>query len=140
LGRNSAFIFSLPWLMMVLPMMPTPLRSGAAAGGQRLVQQVLVDSVPSWPPYSSGQVIPAIPAPQLGHEGATQGRVDDLGHVLPGHVEDLGVVVVVEELLHVLDELELLGVNSKSMVRPPSSDCGAYRCGYLTDRQILWTS
>ena len=43
-----------------------------------------------------------------GHEGAALGRVDDLGHVLPGQVEDLGVVVGVEEGLDLLDERELL--------------------------------
>ena len=37
------------------------------------------------------------------------GRVDDLGHVLPRHVEHLGVVVLVEEPLDLVDEGELLG-------------------------------
>ena len=36
------------------------------------------------------------------------GRVDDLGHVLPGQVEHLGIVVGVEEGLDLLDERELL--------------------------------
>ena len=40
---------------------------------------------------------------------AALGRVDDLGHVLPGHVEDVGVVVLVEERLDLLGEGLLLG-------------------------------
>ena len=37
------------------------------------------------------------------------GRVDDLGHVLAGQVEDVGVVVLVEELLDLGREGALLG-------------------------------
>ena len=83
---------------------------GSAPGGQRLVEQVLVDAVAVLAAVllGPGDAEPALLA-QLGHELAAQRGVDDLGHVLPGDVEDLGVVVVVEELLHVLDELELLG-------------------------------
>ncbi len=45
----------------------------------------------------------------LGHEGPARRGVDDLGHVLPGDVEDLGVVVLVEEPLDLVHEGELLG-------------------------------
>ena len=51
---------------------------------------------------------PALVA-ELLHEGAALGRVDDLGHVLAGHVEDVGVVVLVEEGFDLGQEGLLLG-------------------------------
>jgi hypothetical protein len=80
-----------------------------APPGQRLVQQILVDavSVLAAPFLGPGDPEPTLLA-ELGHEGAPLGRVDDLGHVLPGDVEDLRVVVFVEELLDVISESHLL--------------------------------
>ena len=64
---------------------------------------------PSLPPYSSGQVMPSHPcSPTLAMNCRAERRVHDLGHVLAGDVEDLGIVVGVEELLDLLDEFELL--------------------------------
>ena len=63
---------------------------------------------PALPPYSLGQVMPSHPcSPTLAMNWRRRGRVDDLGHVLAGDVEDLRIVVGVEELLDLLDELEL---------------------------------
>ena len=50
-----------------------------------------------------GQVRPSQPrSPSSRHERAPLRRVDDLRHVLAGQVEDVGVVVLVEELLDLL--------------------------------------
>ena len=96
---------------------------------------------PSLPPYSFGQVMPSQPcSPTLAMNWRRIGRVDDLGHVLPGDVEDLRVVVGVEELLDLLDEFELLGGELEVHVGPPSAGLRRRRVGFLTDRQILWTS
>ena len=75
---------SLPWRMIVLPMMPTPLPGcGPPEARERLVQQELVDALASWPPYSFGQVIPSQPCVgQLPHEGALGRRLDGLREVL----------------------------------------------------------
>src|SRR5580658_309204 len=43
-----------------------------------------------------------------GHEGPALWRVNDLGHVFPGQVEDIGVVIGVEEGLDLFDERQLL--------------------------------
>ena len=82
---------------------------GAAAAGQLLVEEVLVDALALGAAVllGPGHAEPA-PLAQRGHEGAALGRVDDLGHVLPGQVEDLGVVVGVEEGLDLLHEGQLL--------------------------------
>ena len=96
---------------------------------------------PALPPYSSGQVMPEPPLlPDLGHELAPERGVHDLGHVLAGDVEDLRIVVGVEELLDLLDELELFGGELEVHGRASVVGRGGCRSGFLTDRQILWTS
>ena len=98
---------------------------GPPRRGQGLVQEVLVDAVALLAPVllGPGDPEPALLA-HLGHEGPALRGVDDLGHVLPGDVEDLGVVVVVEEALDLVDEGELLGRELEVHGRPPSSGCG----------------
>ena len=82
---------------------------GAAPTGELLVEQVLVDALAVLAAVllGPGDAEPALLA-DLGHEGPALRGVDDLGHVLPGHVEDLGVVVGVEEGLDLLHEGLLL--------------------------------
>ena len=115
----------------------------AAPGRQGLVEQVLVDALAVLAAVSGGPG-DAQPSPlaDLGHELAALGRVDDLGHVLPGQVEDLGIVMGVEELLDLLGELELLGGELEVHGRvPPQAAAG--RPGarrFLTHRQISCSS
>jgi len=81
----------------------------AAAAGERLIEQVLVDAVAllAAPLLRPGQPEPAALG-ELGHEGAAGRGVDDLRHVLAGRVEHLGIGVVVEELLDLGEERLLL--------------------------------
>ncbi len=104
----------------------------AAAAGELLVEQVLVDPLALRPPVllGPGHAEPA-PLPHRLHEGAPLGRVDDLGHVLPGHVEDLGVVVGVEEGLDLLHEGQLLRREFELHALPPRA-----RRNDLTARQM----
>ena len=82
---------------------------GTTPARQGLVQEVLVEAVALLAAVGlgPGDAQPSPPA-HLGHEGSPGRGVDDLGHVLPGEVEDLGVVVLVEETLDLLDEGKLL--------------------------------
>ena len=82
----------------------------AAATGEPLVQQVLVDALALGAAVllRPGHAEPA-PLAQRAHERAPLGGVDDLRHVLAGQVEDVGVVVLVEEALDLLGEGLLLG-------------------------------
>ena len=82
----------------------------AAARRERLVEEVLVDALALRAAVllRPGQPEPA-PLADLAHERAALRRVDDLRHVLPGEVEDLGIVVLVEELLDLRREGVLLG-------------------------------
>ena len=92
-------------------MMPTPLPiCGPPRAGERLVEEVLVDALALGAAVllRPGEAEPALLA-DLAHERAALGRVDDLRHVLPGEVEDVGVVVLVEELLDLGREGLLLG-------------------------------
>ena len=102
---------------------------GAAPAGQLLVEQVLVDALALGAAVvlGPGHAEPA-PLAQGGHEGAALGGVDDLGHVLPGQVEDVGVVVGIEEGLDLLDEGQLLRRRTRSPLPASSSN--------LTGRQI----
>ena len=94
---------------------------------------------PSLPPYSFGQVIPSHPrSPTSAMKRRRRGRVHDLSHVLPGQIEDLGIVVGIEELLDLFGEFELLGGElevhgSVPPGRPPAARCAGQ---YLTHRQI----
>jgi hypothetical protein len=98
LGRNSSFSFSLPYRMSVLPMMPTPLPIwGEPRRARASLRRLLL---------GPRDAQPAAVADLL-HERPAGRRVADLGHVLPGHVHDLGVVVVVEEALDLRQELLL---------------------------------
>ena len=101
----------------------------AAASGQRLVEEELVDAFALAPAVllRPGEAEPALVAERL-HEGPALGRVDDLRHVLAGHVEDVGVVVGVEELLH-------LGQERQFLRRELEIHDGAPGCGFLTARQ-----
>ena len=80
------------------------------ARGQRLVQEELVHA------FAFGSVVllgpreaePA-PLPHRAHERTPLRRVHDLRHVLARQIEDLGIVVLVEELLDFLGERVLLG-------------------------------
>src|SRR3954453_21501941 len=127
--------------MIVLPMMPTPLPIwgpprpggppladlGAPAAGELLVEDVLVDALALRAAVllGPGHAEPALVAHLL-HEGAPLGRVDDLGHVLAGDVEDVDVVVVVAEGDDLLGErLLLLGeleVHDYPSMNPGSHD------------------
>ena len=80
-----------------------------AAARERLVQQELVDALTVLAAVllGPGEAEPA-PVGELLHERAPGWRVDDLGHVLPRDVEHLGIVVGVEELLHLFGERALL--------------------------------
>ena len=80
-----------------------------AAPGERLVEQVLVEALAVLAAVLLGPGDPE-PAPlaQLGHERAALRGVDDLGHVLAGQVEDLGILVLVEERLDLVQERDLL--------------------------------
>jgi hypothetical protein len=114
--------------MMVLPTMPTPLPAG-----QLLVEQVLVDALALGAPVVLG---PGHAQPPLltqgGHEAPPLRGVDDLSHVLPGRVEDFGVVVGVEEGLDLLHEGQLLRCEFEVHSLPP--DAGLVQ--NLTGRQI----
>ena len=81
----------------------------AAAPSESLVEQVLVEALAVLAPVLLGPGDPE-PAPlaELGHELTALRGVDDLGHVLAGEVEDLGVLVLVEEGLDLLQERDLL--------------------------------
>ena len=81
----------------------------AAAAGQPLVEQVLVDALTLGAAVllGPGHAEPA-PLAQRGHEGTPLRRVDDLRHVLPGQVEDFGIVVGIEKALDLLHEGQLL--------------------------------
>ena len=92
-------------------MMPTPLPiCGPPRAGERLVEEVLVDALAGRAAVllGPGHAEPALGA-ELGHERPPLRRVDDLGHVLPGQVEHVRVVVLVEELLDVGRKGALLG-------------------------------
>src|SRR5439155_25172557 len=91
-----------------------------------------------------GEPEPA-PLAELPHEGAALGRVDDLRHVLPREIEDLGVVVLVEKALDLLGEGPLLGreleIHARSWLIPEPDGpklmgrqmrARSYECG-LTD-------
>ena len=82
----------------------------AAPPRERLVEQVLVDALALGAAVllRPGHPEPA-PRAELGHERPALRRVDDLGHVLPGEVEHVRVVVLVEEHLDLLGERLLLG-------------------------------
>jgi hypothetical protein len=81
-----------------------------AAAGERLVEEVLVDAVAGLAsPFLGPRDAEPLPFRDLGHERAALRRVDDLGHVLPRQIEDVGVVVVVEERVDVGAERALLG-------------------------------
>ena len=82
----------------------------AAARRERLVEEVLVDALALGAAVllGPGHAEPA-PLAELAHERPPLRRVDDLRHVLPGQVEDVGIVVLVEELLDLLGERLLLG-------------------------------
>ena len=91
-------------------MMPTPLPICGPRAASCSLRRYSYTPSPSEPPYSFGHVSPSQPrSPSVAHERAPLGRVDDLGHVLAGQVEDVGVVVLVEELLDLLGERALLG-------------------------------
>ena len=79
----------------------------AAATGELLVEDVLVDALALAAAVllRPGHAEPALVAHFL-HERAALGRVDDLRHVLAGHVEDVDVVVLVTEG----DDLGLVGL------------------------------
>ena len=106
---------------------------GAAPAGQLLVEQVLVDTLALGAAVllGPGHAQPA-PLPEGGHEGPALGGVDDLGHVLPGQVEDLGVVIGVEEALDLLHEGQLLRREFEVHRLPPGAPSGPD----LTGRQI----
>ena len=81
----------------------------AAAAGQLLVEEVLVDALPLGAAEFLGPGHAEVaPLAHRGHEGPTLGRIDDLRHVLPCHVEHLGVVVGIEKALDLLHESQLL--------------------------------
>ena len=61
---------------------------------------------------------------------ATHRGVDDLGHVLAGDVEDLGVVVGVEEGLDLFHELQLLGGELEVHDRASIVRCGGRTRSY----------
>ena len=116
-------------------MMPTPLPiCGPPRAGERLVEEVLVDALALGAAVllGPGEAEPALLA-ELAHERAALGRVDDLRHVLPGQVEDVGVVVLVEELLDLGREGLLLGRELEVHGDPLVGLLG----GNLTRRQIL---
>src|SRR5205823_8766697 len=113
----------------------------SAATGERFVEQVLVDALAflAAPLLRPGDAQPPSVA-DLRHELAALRRVDDLRHVLAGDVEDVGVVVLVEEALHLRSELELLrrevevhaitpfaASSSSSAASSPSSSCKTER-------------
>ena len=83
---------------------------GAAAAGERLVEEVLVDAVAllAAPFLRPGDAEPALLA-DLRHERTPLGDVGDLGHVLAGDVEHDRVVVGIQERLDLIAERELLG-------------------------------
>src|SRR5690606_36660504 len=70
----------------------------AATPRELLVEDVLVHALALGPAVllRPGHPEPAL-APDLLHEGPALRRVDDLGHVLAGDVEDLRIVVLVAE-------------------------------------------
>ena len=80
------------------------------ATGQRLVEQVLIDA------FAFGAAVllrpreakPALVA-ELLHKRPTLRGIDDLGHVLPSDVEDVGIVMSVEERLDLITERQLFG-------------------------------
>jgi hypothetical protein len=82
----------------------------SAAAGERLVEQVLVDAVTFLATVllRPGDSHPAALGDLL-HEGAALRSVDDLGHVLAGRVEDLGVLVGVEKGFDLGEKGLLLG-------------------------------
>jgi hypothetical protein len=82
----------------------------SAPAGQRFVEDELVDAFALGAAVLLGpsQPEPPVMAERL-HERPPLGRVDDLGHVLAGHVEHIGVVVVVQEGLDLGLECLLLG-------------------------------
>ena len=92
-----------------------------APAGEGLVEQVLVDAVLLGPAVllRPGHAQPALLA-DLGHEGPAGGGVADLGHVLPGGVHDLGVLVLVEERLDLGEELLLLLGELEVHADPPA--------------------
>ena len=71
---------------------------GTTTRGEGLVEDVLVDALALLAAVllRPGDAQPALLAHLL-HQRSTLGRVDDLGHVLPGGVEYLGIVIGVEE-------------------------------------------
>jgi hypothetical protein len=82
---------------------------GGAAPGEALVEQELVDPLPLASAVLLGpRHAEPTAMPHFLHEGATRRSVDDLGHVLAANVHDLGPIVLVEKLLHLLDERPLL--------------------------------
>ena len=101
----------------------------AAARRERLVEEVLVHAFALGPAVLLGPGEPE-PAPlaDLAHEGPPLRRVDDLRHVLAGEVEDVGIVVLVEELSTSSANARCSGENSKSMRAPgcrPASDAAS---------------
>ena len=130
---------SLPWPDDRLADDPDALADlGAAPAGQGLVEEVLVDAVALLAPVllGPGDPEPAL-VPHLGHEGPARRGVDDLGHVLPGDVEDLGVVVLVEEALDLGHEGELLRRELEVHALPsglPGSPGPADRPDWSSDR------
>ncbi|MGR7001402.1 hypothetical protein ACU686_30660 [Yinghuangia aomiensis] len=75
---------------------------------------------------------------------ARRAGVDDLGHVLPGDVEDLGILVLVEEALHFVGERALVGSqfkvhgNAPEGARAGTDEWCTYagHHGNLTDSQV----
>ena len=92
----------------------------SAPGSQSLVEQVLVDALAVLAAVllGPGDAQPPLFA-HLGHELPSGRGVHDLGHVLAGEVEHLGIVVGVEEFLDLLDEFELFGREFEVHGGPP---------------------
>jgi hypothetical protein len=86
---------------------------------KRFVEQVLVDALPGSTPilFRPGHAEPAL-LRELAHEGAAGRCVDDLRHVLPGHVHDLGSLFSVEEALDLFRERPL-GFRELEIHAPP---------------------
>ncbi len=96
---------------------------------------------PSLPPYSSGQVMPSHPcSPTLAMNWRRSGVSTIWAMFSRVTSKTSGSSLASRNSSTSLTNSSCSGVNSKSMVGLHRPDAAAAAVGFLTDRQILWTS